>query len=83
MEQLDTELEYSGKKALPDTGKRLNWLYFLPILGLLMIVFLTFAVIFQFSIDTIVNSIMSLFIVLFFVFVGLMFWAARPATTRQ
>lgn len=83
MEQLDTDLEYSANKTHTDSGKRLNWLYFLPILGLLMVVLLALSAIFQFSIDSIVNTIMSLFIVLFFVFVGLLFWAARPAANRQ
>ena len=82
MEQLDTDLDYNASKARSDAKKRFNTLYFLPILGVLVVAFLTLSAIFQLSIDSIVNSIMSLFIVLFFVVVGLMFWAMRPEPTR-
>ena len=81
MEQLDTDLDYSVSKARSDAKKRFNTLYLLPILGVLVVAFLILAVIFQLSIDTIVSSFMSLFIVLFFIVAGLMFWAMRPEKT--
>jgi len=79
MEQIDSELEYDASQsgdANPD--KRFNWLYILPILGILWLVLLTLAAIFQFSISEAVDPIMGLMIAVFFVFIIGLFWAYAP-----
>ena len=83
MEPLDTDLEYVVQKtreAHPE--KRFNWLYILPILGVLWVLFLTLAAVFQFDISTIVDPIMGIMIAVFIVFVGALFWALAPRTSK-
>lgn len=79
MEPLDTDLEYVVQKtreAHPE--KRFNWLYILPILGVLWVLFLTAAAVFQFDISTVVDPIMGIMIAVFLVFIGALFWALAP-----
>jgi hypothetical protein len=79
MEPLDTDFEYVVQKtreAYPE--KRFNWLYILPALGVLWVLFLTLAVVFQLDISTVVNPIMGIMIAVFLVFAGALFWALAP-----
>jgi len=81
MEPLDSDFEYAERKA--DPRARFNWLYIVPALGAAWLLYLLAAAIFQFSISDAIDPIMSLMIVLFFVLVGLMFWAMAPKSNRS
>lgn len=83
MEQIDPELEYDASQSgevNPD--KRFNWLYILPILGVLWLVLLTMSATFQFPITGIVDPILGFMIVVFFVFIIGLFWAYAPRLRR-
>ncbi|TMC19825.1 MAG: hypothetical protein E6J34_14550 [Chloroflexi bacterium] len=83
MEQIDSELEYDTSQSSDgNPDKRFNWLYILPILGVLWLVLLTLAATFQFSISEIVDPILGLMIVVFFVFIIGLFWAYAPRIHR-
>jgi hypothetical protein len=79
MEPLDTDFEYVVQKTREtNPEKRFNWLYILPALGILWVLYLTLAAIFQFDISTIVDPIMGIMIAVFLVFAGALFWAFAP-----
>ncbi|GCE12332.1 hypothetical protein [Tengunoibacter tsumagoiensis] len=61
---------------------RFNWLYIIPVLASLWLLYLVAAAIFQFPITGIIDPVMSLMIVGFFVMVGLLFWALAPRSNR-
>ena len=83
MEQIDTDFEYVASKSREtDTRKRFNWMYIIPILGLLWLLYLTLAVIFEWPVTGVVDPVMTIMIVIFFVFVGLLFWALAPRAKR-
>ena len=84
MEPLDTDLDYSVRESRTTNPRsRFNWLYVLPTLGLVWLLFLIGAAIFQWPIDAVVNPVMSLMLVVFFVMVGLLFWAMAPKANRE
>lgn len=80
MEQLDNEYEYVVREHNPRA--RFNWLYIVPALGGLWLLFLLIAAVFQIPITNVVDPIMSLMIVLFFVMAGLLFYALAPQSKR-
>jgi len=83
MEPIDTDFEYvASQSRAVDPRKRFNWLYILPILGILWVVYLTLAVIFQWSVNGVLDGVMSFMLVIFFLFVGLLFWAMAPKSNR-
>jgi fatty acid desaturase len=83
MEPIDTDFEYVASKSREtDPRKRFNWMYIIPILGLLWLLYLTLAVIFQWPVTGVVDPVMSIMLVVFFVFVGLLFWALAPRAKR-
>jgi len=83
MEPIDTDFEYVANKSREtDPRKRFNWIYIIPILGLLWLLYLTLAVIFEWPVTGVVDPVMSIMIVVFFVFVGLLFWAMAPRAKR-
>jgi hypothetical protein len=84
MEPIDTDFEYtaSGSREL-NLRSRFNWLYIIPTLGVLWVVYLILAVIFQWPVTDIVNPVMTLMIVVFFAFVILLFWAMAPKENRE
>lgn len=82
MEPIDSNLEYRASERR-NPRKRFNWLYIIPALGLLWLLYLLVSVIFQMPITGIVSPVMSFMIVLLFVGVGLVFWALFPQENRQ
>ncbi len=84
MEPIDSDFEYavSGKREL-NLRSRFNWLYIIPSLGVLWVVYLVLAVIFQWPVTGIVDPVMTLMIVVFFAFVILLFWAMAPKENRD
>jgi len=80
MEPLDTDMDYMGvRESRPaKPGARLNALFILPIIGgVIMLLFIS-AALFQLDLSGIVDTIMSLMILFFIVFVALLFWALAP-----
>jgi len=76
MEPLETDFAYAvSRPRASELRMRFNWLQFLPVLGVCWVAFLTLAVIFQWPITEVVNPLLTLMIMIFFLFVGLFFCA--------
>lgn len=80
MEPLDSDLEYVVYQSNPKS--RFNWLYVLPALGAVWLLYLMGAAAFQWPVTGVVNSVMGLFIVLFLVMAALLLWAVAPRENR-
>ena len=84
MEQLDTDIEYMSSAPRPSTpAERLSILYIFPILGVLLVVFFALALAFQWNISVLVDNLVVLMVVLFFVFTGIIFWALAPRSKND
>ena len=84
MEPIDTDFDYVAQQSQKtDLRARFNWLYILPILGVLWVVYLTLAVIFQWPLAGQIDTIMMLIVLLFIVIVVLLFWAMAPKSNRE
>jgi len=83
MEPIDTDFEYTASSSRDlDLRSRFNWLYIIPTLGLLWLAYIILAVIFQWPVTGMINPLMTLMLVVFFVFVILLFWAMAPKENR-
>jgi hypothetical protein len=83
MEPIDTDLEYVIERRHETNPRaRFNWMYVLPTLGLVWVAFLVISAIFQLPIGGVVDPVMSIMILLFFVAVALLFWALAPKANR-
>jgi len=80
MEPLDSDHEYVVYRS--DPKARFNWLYIIPTLGVLWLVYLFAAAAFQFSVANVVDTVMGLMLVILFVLAGLLFWALAPRENR-
>jgi hypothetical protein len=79
MEPLDSDLEYVNNAPAPSTpASRLSILYIFPVLGVLLVLFFTAAFIFQWNLSALVDNLIVLMVVLFFVFAGIIFWGLAP-----
>lgn len=79
MEPLDTDLEYTARGPRPATpGSRMNALLIFPVLGFLLILVFIGSAIFQWNISDLIDSLVGLLLLLFFAFVGMLFWALSP-----
>jgi len=83
MEPLDTDLEYTARGPRPATpGSRMNALLIFPILGFLLMLVFIGAAIFQWNISDLIDSLVGLLLLLFFAFVGMLFWALSPSANH-
>ncbi|QBD83201.1 hypothetical protein EPA93_47475 [Ktedonosporobacter rubrisoli] len=83
MEPVDTDFDYVARQSQArDTKSRFNWLYLFPALGVVWLLLLLAAATFQFSITDVVNPVMTIMVVLFFLMVGFLFWAMAPQGKR-
>jgi len=86
MEQIDSDYEYRAaarqEPGEAELKKRFNWLYVIPILGSLWLLFLFVAAVFQVPISAVVNPIMTIMILIFLLMGGLLFWALAPKSNR-
>ena len=83
MEPLESEIEYVSNAPRPSTpASRLSILYIFPILGVLLALFFACAAIFQWNISALVDNLVVLMVVLFFVFFGIVFWATAPRSNE-
>jgi hypothetical protein len=76
MEPLDTDLEYARSVSRPARqGSRYNIMLIIPILGFLLVLILIGAAVFQWDLSQLIDSLIGLFLVLFFVIIAMLFWA--------
>lgn len=80
MEPLDSDYEVAAQE--PNPKARFNWLYIFPGLGVCWILLLVSAAVFQFPLTGLVDPIMALMLILFFVLVGLFFWTHAPSVRK-
>ena len=79
MEPLDTDLEYVRSGSGPARpGSRYNVMLIIPILGFLLVLIFIGAAVFQWDLSQLIDSMIGLFIVLFFVIIAMLFWAGAP-----
>jgi uncharacterized membrane protein YccC len=79
MEPLDTDLEYVSSGSRPARpGSRYNVMLIIPTLGFLLVLILIGAAVFQWDLSQLIDSLIGLFIVLFFVIIAMLFWAGAP-----
>lgn len=79
MEPIDSDLEYIARKPYDtNPAARFNWLYIFPALGVLWLLYLVAAVIFQWPVTGVVDPVMIFMIVLLVLAVGGLFWAFAP-----
>lgn len=84
MEPLDTDLEYAARGPRSATpGSRMNMLLIFPILGFLLILVFISSAIFQWDISDLIDSLVGLLLLLFFTFIGMLFWALSPSANRS
>ena len=84
MEPIDTDFDYvASRSRQTNLRNRFNWLYVLPTLGVLWLVYLVLAVIFQWPLSGQVDTVMLIMLLLFFVTVGLLFWSLAPKSNRE
>ena len=79
MEPLDTDMDYmvrAPRTANPTS--RFNVILALPVIGLLFLLIFIMAATFQLDLSNLIDTLMGLMILLFFVFIGLLFWAMAP-----
>ena len=81
MEPLDSDYEVVASRE-PNPRARFNWLYIIPVLASVWLLYLLSAALFQLPIGNVVDPIMSFMIVLFFVMAGLLFYALAPKANR-
>ncbi|HZR39144.1 MAG TPA: hypothetical protein VFB12_03455 [Ktedonobacteraceae bacterium] len=82
MEPLDSDYDVIRQPRETNPRARFNWLYVLPVFGVIWLLFLAGAAIFQWPIDGVVDPVMMLMVVFFFIMVGLLFWALAPKQNR-
>ena len=84
MEPLDTYLEYVRSGPRPARpGSRFNVMLIIPILGLLLVLTLIGAADFQWDLSQLIDSLIGLFLILFFVIIAMLFWAGAPKTRDE
>jgi hypothetical protein len=84
MEPLDTDMDYVVRETRPARSEsRMNALLILPIIGVIFMLVFISAGIFQLDLTNIVDSLMGLMMLLFFVFIGLLFWGLAPRAHRS
>jgi len=86
MEPLDSELDYVVRERQPSRlatrNARFNWLMAVPALGLVWVLYLAGAALFQWQISDVIGPVMVLMIVGFLVMSGLLFWALSPKVNK-
>ncbi len=86
MEPLDSDMDYVVRERKPSRfatrNARFNWLLIVPGLGLLWILYLTGAALFQWDTSDVVGPVMVLMILGFLLMAGLLFWALAPKANQ-
>jgi len=81
MEPLDTDMDYMVRTpGTANPASRFNVILVMPVIGILLLLIFATAAIFQINLSDIIDSLMGLLILLFFVLIALLFWAMAPRT---
>ncbi len=89
MEPLDTDIDYERLARAPRSRRsvkrdtRFNVLLIFPLLGVLWLLYLAGAALFQWSATAIVNPILGFMLVVFAAFIVVIFWASASNTNKQ
>jgi uncharacterized membrane protein len=89
MEPLDTDFEAIARESTRRRRKpisantRFNILLIFPILGLIWLLYLVGAAVFQWSVTAVVDPIMTLMIFLFLAVAACIFWAMAPRSEQR
>ena len=87
MEPLNSDLEYvvrePRRSRLASRSARFNWLLIFPALGVLWLLYLLGAALFQWPVSNVVSPVMVLMVFLFFALVATLFWALAPSVGRE
>ena len=89
MEPLDTDVDYEKLARAPrrrravNRDTRFNVMLVFPLLGLLWLLYLAGAALFQWSATDIVNPILGFMLVVFAAFIAAIFWASAPSANKQ
>ena len=86
MEPVDSDLDYVRERhtsRFATRNARFNWMLLLPLLGVLWLLYLLGAALFQWPVSDVVSPVMVLMILFFFVTVILLFWALAPGVERE
>jgi hypothetical protein len=78
MEPIDAELDYTAPPRPAQPASRFNVLFFFPVIGALILLLFISAAVFQFDLSGIVDSLVGLMIVFFFLMIVALFWAFAP-----
>lgn len=84
MEPIDTDFDYVAQRSREANPKeRFNWLYIFPTLGVLWVLYLTLAIVFQWPVTNVVGPVMSIMLLVLFAVAALLFWAMAPRAKRR
>ena len=89
MEPLDTDVDYEKLARAPRRRRavkrdtRFNVMLVFPLLGVLWLLYLAGAALFQWSATSIVNPILGFMLVVFAAFIATIFWASAPGANKQ
>ena len=75
MEPIDADLDYMAPPRPAQPGSRFNTLFIFPIIGVLILLLFISAAIFQFDLSGIIDSLVGLMILFFFLLIVALFWA--------
>jgi hypothetical protein len=83
MEQFDHDIDYLSGAPRPSTpAERLSILYIFPVLGVLLVLFFAAAFAFQWNISVLVDNLIVLMVVIFFIFTAILFWGQAPRSQK-
>ena len=88
MEPLDTDFDYERLARAPRRRRavkrdtRFNVMLVFPTLGVLWLLYLFGAALFQWSATAIVNPILGFMLVVFAAFIAIIFWASAPGAKQ-
>jgi hypothetical protein len=86
MEPLDSDFEYvvrqPRKARTVSIATRYNLLLIFPSLGILWLLYLIGAAVFQWPVTAVVSPVMVLMVLIFVVLVAILFWAKAPKSDR-
>lgn len=78
MEPIEADLDYMVQPRPAQPGSRFNALFIFPLIGVLILLLFISAAVFQIDLSEIVDSLVGLMILFFFLMIIGLFWAFAP-----
>ncbi|HLI07130.1 MAG TPA: hypothetical protein VKV40_11235 [Ktedonobacteraceae bacterium] len=75
MEPIEEDMDYMARSRPSQPGSRFNVLFIFPVIGVLILLLFIAAGVFQFDLSGIVDSLVGLMILFFFLLIVALFWA--------